>query len=93
MKAVCERLSIEKIEIAPYRHEACRKFERVNPIITIGIAHHVNSNHTDWDLHLPGVLFAHRSSVVRTLGVSPFQLLFGWLPMLPPDVEKTPQKS
>ena len=81
----------EKIEIAPYRYEACGKIERVNPILTTGIAHHINSNHTDWDLLLPGVLFAHRTSVVRTLGVSPFQLLFGRLPMLPPDIENTPQ--
>uniref|UniRef100_A0A6G5A997 Putative tick transposon n=1 Tax=Rhipicephalus microplus TaxID=6941 RepID=A0A6G5A997_RHIMP len=43
-------------------------------------------NHTDWDLALPYVTFAYNSSRHDTAGYSPFFLLFGREPTLPPDI-------
>ena len=90
MNAVCERLGIEKLKSTP-RHPSSNGFiERQNQVIVGGIANHVNANHNNWDELLPGVLFAHRTAIVRTKGESPYELLFGRLPILPPDIEHTP---
>lgn len=92
MNAVCQRLGIKKIESTPYHPQSNGFIERLNQVIVTGISHHVNAHHSNWDTLLPGVLFAHRTSVVRTRGRSPYELLFGRLPTLPPDVENLPSE-
>lgn len=41
-----------------------------------------NSNQTNWDLYLPLVLFAYRTSEQSSTGNSPFSLLYGRKPRL-----------
>ena len=38
---------------------------------------YVNKDHNDWDDHLPLALFAYRSSVHSSSGVSPFKAIYG----------------
>ena len=45
-----------------------------------------NSEQTDWDLYIPSILFAYRVSPCVSTGDSPFYLLYGREPRLPPDV-------
>ena len=47
-----------------------------------------NANQTNWDLYLPLVLLAYRTSVQSTNKESPFALLFGREPRLPSDLDK-----
>ena len=37
----------------------------------------MNNNQTDWDVHLDGVLFAYRTSVHKSTGFTPFEIMFG----------------
>jgi hypothetical protein len=46
------------------------------------LAAYSNSNQTNWDLYLPLVLFAYRTSTQATTGESPFALLYGREPRL-----------
>jgi hypothetical protein len=55
----------------------------------------------DWDVHLPLLMFAYRTSVHETNGVTPFEMMFGRevvLPEhlmfnLPVSIEQVPQES
>ncbi|KAE9136892.1 hypothetical protein PF010_g1514 [Phytophthora fragariae] len=46
----------------------------------------VNETQTDWDLYLPRVLFAYRTSYHEALRDSPFFSLYGRDPVLPLDL-------
>ncbi|OWY98685.1 hypothetical protein PHMEG_00030490 [Phytophthora megakarya] len=46
----------------------------------------VGETQEDWDLYLPHVLFAYRTSYHETLGDSPFFRLYGRHPILPLDL-------
>ena len=39
-----------------------------------------------WDLHLPTVLLAYRTSIHETTSATPFELMFGRLDQVPEDV-------
>ena len=45
----------------------------------------VSDHQTDWDTHLPQVLFAYRTSIHDTTGFTPFHITFGRSPILPID--------
>ncbi|KAE9341073.1 hypothetical protein PF008_g10813 [Phytophthora fragariae] len=46
----------------------------------------VSETQSDWDLYLPRVLFAYRTSYHEALGDSPFFSLYGRDPVLPLDL-------
>ena len=46
----------------------------------------VRDNQKDWDLHVPKVLFAYRTTLHESMGCSPYRVNFGWSPNLPVDV-------
>ena len=43
----------------------------------------VNDNHTDWDIQLYTVLFSYRTAYKVATGHSPFELVYGLLPLMP----------
>jgi len=47
---------------------------------------YLTKDQTDWDLYLPNVCFAYRSSTHISTQESPFQLLYGREPNFPSDV-------
>ena len=51
--------------------------ERYNATLQRSLIKLVNENQTDWDTHLDGVLFAYRTSVHKSTGFSPFEIMFG----------------
>jgi len=50
------------------------------------IAYFVNDNRSDWDVLLPLCLFAIRSAVNNSTGISPFEYLYGARPRMPGDI-------
>ena len=51
------------------------------------LAAYGDENQTNWDLYLPLVLFAYRTSEQSTTEVSPFELLYGREARLPCDFD------
>ena len=47
----------------------------------------VDNNHKNWDLQLPMLMLAYRTSVHETTGATPFCLMFGRSALLPIDLE------
>ena len=54
--------------------------ERVNRTMTLALAAYVNTDHDDWDRHLPAAIFAINTARQSTTEISPFQLVYGRLP-------------
>lgn len=45
----------------------------------------VNNKRTDWDKHLPAVLFSYRTAFKMTTRYTPFQLVYGLHPLMPTE--------
>ena len=83
IKAICNYFKINKINTAPYNPKCDGLVERFNRTLCQMLASYSNANQTNWDLYLPLVLFAYRTSAQATTGESPFNLLYGREPRLP----------
>ncbi|XP_056006736.1 uncharacterized protein LOC130050548 [Ostrea edulis] len=51
--------------------------ERFNRTLTTMLSGFVNEHHTDWDVHLPFIMMAYRSSVHETPGMTLNVMMFG----------------
>ena len=86
-KDVCKYFEIKKINTTPYNPKCDGLTERLNKTLCKILAVYSDSNQTNWDLYLPLVLFAYRTSQQTTTGSSPFELLYGREPRLPSDLD------
>ena len=59
--------------------------ERANRTLEEALRTYVNSNHDDWDVHLPLLEFAVNSSQSLSSGQTPFMMNYGENPKLPVD--------
>ena len=82
IKSICEYFKINKIQTSPYNPKCDGLTERFNKTLCQMLAAYSNSNQTNWDLYLPLVLFAYRTSEQSTSEDSPFALLYGREPRL-----------
>ena len=78
-------LGIHTTRSSAYHPEGNGQVERCNRTLEAMLAK-VTEYHQDWDLYLPKVLFAYRSSLHETTGFTPYHLNFGRSPQLPVDL-------
>ncbi|KAL5479477.1 hypothetical protein EMCRGX_G023003 [Ephydatia muelleri] len=78
-------LGVTKTRTTPYHPQSDGLVERFNRTLLEMLSTTVADEH-DWDLSLPTLLLAYRTSVQETTGTTPFQLMFGRNPRLPEDV-------
>ncbi|KAE9305994.1 hypothetical protein PR003_g21348 [Phytophthora rubi] len=71
---------------AAYHPQTQGLVERFNGTLIGMLKMHVSEAQTDWDLYLPRVLFAYRTSYHESLGDTPFFTLYGRDATLPLDV-------
>ena len=81
-----DTLGIRKLTSTAYHPQTQGLVERFNATLISMLKTYVNEQQTDWDVYLPRVLFAYRTSYHETLQDSPFFSLFGRDPKLPLDV-------
>ena len=60
--------------------------ERFNGTLVKILSMYVSKHQKDWDVHINAALFAYHTSVNSSRGESPYILLFGREPRLPPDI-------
>ena len=82
VRTICDLLKVNKVYTAPYNPKCDGLTERFNKTLCKMLAAYSNSNQSNWDLYLPLVLFAYRTSTQSTTGESPFALLYGREPRL-----------
>ena len=83
---LCKLLGIEKSRTSAYHPESNGQTERFNHTMKNMLSHYVNQlTHKDWDVYLPLVLFAYRTSKHATTNFTPFELVFCRPPRIPLD--------
>ena len=83
LAALTTLLSTNQRFTSPYHPQCNGLTERANGTVVRLLSMMVAARQHDWDRCLPQVLFTHRASVNRTLGYSPFYMLYGREPVLP----------
>ncbi len=84
---VSKYFQIHKIQTAPYNPKCDGLTERFNNTLCKILAVYSNANQTNWDLYLPLVMFAYRTSQHATTLYSPFELVYNRKPRLPSDLD------
>ena len=85
MSQVYRLLGIDARTNTFYHPASQGKVERSHRVIADILAKFVSSGQTDWDLFVPQCMMAINSSVHSATGYSPYYLVHGRQPTLPPD--------
>ena len=84
--AVCHLLDVERLNTTPMHPQCDGQSEKNVQQIKKMIRAHTDSNQETWDLGLAQLTFAYNSSVHETIGLSPFEVMFGRQPRIPIDL-------
>ena len=74
---LCEMMQIHKTRTTPYRPSGNGQVERFNRTLLDAVRCFVQKNPTSWDIFLPQIAGALRSSVNRQTGFTPNRLMLG----------------
>ena len=94
-KEICELLEMAKVRTTPYRPSSNGQVERMNREILFKIRAYLDHRQRDWDLHLPFIGMALRSTVNESTGLTPNMMMLGREIDLPIDLlaGKAPAES
>lgn len=84
---LCRLMGVKKTFTTSFHPQGNSRCERVNRTILAMLSKYLSENHAEWDVHLPLLMLGYRSQVHKSLGYSPFFLMFGREPRLPVDAE------
>ena len=74
---MCVRLNIDKRTTSAYHPQTNGQTERFNRTMNSMLSQYVSKNQQDWDMWIPSVLFAYRTAVHSSTGLSPYAMVFG----------------
>ena len=81
MNFVCKKLfKLTKVHhkmSSAYHPQTTGLIENYNQTLQRSLVKLVNKEQDNWDIFLEGVLFAYRTSVHKSTGVPPFEIMFG----------------
>ena len=80
---LCSMLGMKKTRTTPYRPQSDGMVERFNRTLQAMISCCVDKATDDWDIHLPALMLAYRTTVHASTGYTPYFLLFGHEATLP----------
>ena len=84
---MCKLLDIQKTHTTTYHPQSDGMVERFNRTLTTMLSAFVNEHHSDWDVHLPFIMMAYRSSVHDTTGMTQNMMMFGREVATPLDLQ------
>ena len=76
MKDICQVFMIDKTRTSPYHPQGNGQVERFNRVIADNISNNCAEKPQEWDLYLPHVNFVYNATVHKTLGTTPFPMLY-----------------
>jgi hypothetical protein len=83
---VCKLLQITKTRATPFHPSANGLVEQMNATLEKMILSFIDKNHKDWDLYLPLLMAAYRSTVHPATGYTPNMMMLGREVHLPVDI-------
>ena len=86
IRELCQLLGIVKTRTTPYHPQSDGMIERFNRTLLSMLRMAAVEDESNWDLKLPCLMFAYRTSVHEATKHTPFSLMFGREVQLPIDV-------
>ena len=86
VQQVCRILEVKQIYSSGYRPQTNAQTETIHRFINSSLKIFVHNHQEDWDLYLPFVSFAYRTSVIEGIGKTPFFLVHGREARLPEEI-------
>ncbi|CAC5393047.1 unnamed protein product [Mytilus coruscus] len=83
LKEICKLVNTKKIFTTANHPQCDGQVEKFNGVLTHMF---VDDHHKNWDVYIPYVLFAYRSSIQESTQETPFYLMYGRDARLPIDV-------
>ena len=77
MKDICQVFMIDETRTSAYHLQGNGQVERFNRVIADTISKYCAEKPQEWDLYLPHINFVYNTTVHKTLGTTPFSMLYG----------------
>ena len=87
MHDICTLMGISKSRTTAYHPQCDGLVERQNRTLQAMLTAFCSQHREDWDLWLDSVVYAYNTSRHESLGVSPYEVVFGRLPRIPLELE------
>ena len=85
IQVLTEHFLLRHTTLTTYCLQGNSQAESTNKVIVTMLQKLVNDNRTDWDIQLYTVLFSYRTAYKVAMGHSPFELVYGLLPLMPTE--------
>lgn len=87
MHEICNAMGITKTRTTAYHPQCDGQTERQNRTLQGMLSSFVSKRGDDWDLWLDSLTFAYNTSRHESLGISPYEVVFGRAPRIPLELE------
>ena len=86
MQGICRIFMIEKTRTMPYHPQGKGQVERFNRVIADTLSKDCAEKPQEWDVYLPYITFVYNTTVHRTIGATPYSMIFGRKAQYPIDL-------
>ena len=87
MHAIYNMMGVKQSRTAAYHPQGDGLVERQNRTLQEIISNFASEHHNNWGLWLDQAVFAYNTSIHESMGLSPYELVFGRPPRMPIEVE------
>ena len=83
---ICRLFMIDKTRTTPYHLQGIGQVERFDRVIADTISKYCAEKPHLWDTYMPHITFVYNTTVHRTIGTTPYSMLFGKKAQYPIDL-------